>query len=216
MVAGGTSSCLAARTYNASFSRGRRGQKTSGPLQSPKRHHLVCKTRKNTHNTCVQEHTETATATANSKQRQDGPSSLLLVHHVLQAPLDLRGLERGEPELGAPRLQRRDDLVDVVADHAESRVFRVLLDYCSERGREFGPAQRRNGEWKGEVRPTYCCCHQGLRRPESKGAGRKAGAGRMGSRGPEWSIAYQLSVKAVSHEIPPVLFQHKLLTVVPP
>lgn len=50
---------------------------------------------------------------------------------MLQAPPYLLGLERREAELGAPRLQGRDDLVHVVADHAESGVLRELLDNCA-------------------------------------------------------------------------------------
>ena len=38
--------------------------------------------------------------------------------------------KRREPEPGAPGLQRRDDLADVVADQAEARIASVLLDYC--------------------------------------------------------------------------------------
>lgn len=68
-------------------------------------------------------HTTTTTNQHHGQRR-----SLLLIHDVLQASLYLRRLQRGEPELGAPRLQRRDDLVHVVADHAETGVFCVLLD----------------------------------------------------------------------------------------
>ncbi len=38
--------------------------------------------------------------------------------------------ERREPKPGAPGLQRRDDLADVVADQAEARIAGVLLDDC--------------------------------------------------------------------------------------
>ena len=51
---------------------------------------------------------------------------------MLQAAADLLGLERPEAEARAARLQRGDDLVDVITDHAEARVLRVLLDYSAE------------------------------------------------------------------------------------
>ena len=63
--------------------------------------------------------------------------SLLLVNNVLQTTLDLLRLERGESELGTPRLQGRDDLVHVVTYHAEASVFGVLLDHL-ERTRQAG------------------------------------------------------------------------------
>ena len=47
--------------------------------------------------------------------------------HLLQA-------ERREAEPSAARLERRRDLRDVVADHAEPGILRVLLDDTAERG----------------------------------------------------------------------------------
>lgn len=76
--------------------------------------------------------------------------SLLLVHHVLQASPDLRWLERREAELGAPGLQRRNDLVHVVTDHAEPCVLGELLDDCSSSSSSMKnseiTAQHKNGE----------------------------------------------------------------------
>lgn len=37
------------------------------------------------------------------------------------------------PEPGAPGLQRRDDLAEIVADHAEAHVLRELLDDPAQR-----------------------------------------------------------------------------------
>lgn len=47
---------------------------------------------------------------------------------MLQASPNLVRFKWREAELGATRLQGRDDLVNVVADHAEPGVFGVLLD----------------------------------------------------------------------------------------
>jgi len=46
--------------------------------------------------------------------------------------------ERWEPEPGAPGLQRWDDLADVVADQAESRVTSVLLNHCRAQTKRWG------------------------------------------------------------------------------
>ena len=57
----------------------------------------------------------------------------LLRDDVLHATANLLGLKWPEAEARAARLQRWDDLVHVVADHAEARVLCVLLDYSTQR-----------------------------------------------------------------------------------
>ena len=61
------------------------------------------------------------------------------VHHVLQAAAHIALAQGGKAEARAARLQRRDDLADVVADQAEPRVARVLLDHCAMMGRSTAP-----------------------------------------------------------------------------
>ncbi len=58
-------------------------------------------------------------------------SALLTVDDKLQAAPDVAVCQRREAEARAPRLQRWDDLVDIVADEAETRISRVLLDHCA-------------------------------------------------------------------------------------
>lgn len=57
-----------------------------------------------------------------------GGDSLLRQHDALQARRYLLRLQRREPKLGAPRLQRRYDLVHIVADEAEAHIARVHLN----------------------------------------------------------------------------------------
>ena len=52
---------------------------------------------------------------------------------VLDALADALRAERREPEPRASRLQRRDDLRDVVSDEAEARVFRVFFNDATQR-----------------------------------------------------------------------------------
>jgi len=67
------------------------------------------------------------------KDRRGGEGgSLLLPADLRQPRLDVALVQRGEPEAGAARLQRRDDLADVVADEAKPRVARVLLYHCTD------------------------------------------------------------------------------------
>jgi hypothetical protein len=51
--------------------------------------------------------------------------------HALQALAHVHLRQRREAEARAPRLQRRDDLADVVADQAEARAAGVLLNDCT-------------------------------------------------------------------------------------
>lgn len=69
-------------------------------------------------------------STNQESMRREG-SALLVFGHKLQALPDV-GLAQGrEPEAGASRLQRRNDLADVVADEAEAGAPGVLLDDCT-------------------------------------------------------------------------------------
>jgi hypothetical protein len=58
----------------------------------------------------------------------------LCLHHLVQPGAHVLGVQWREAELGAAGLERRDDLADVVADEAEPRVARVLLDDCGGEG----------------------------------------------------------------------------------
>jgi hypothetical protein len=51
-------------------------------------------------------------------------------YYVAYSRLHFRSRERREAEARASRLQRRDDLAHVVADHAEAGVAGVLLNHC--------------------------------------------------------------------------------------
>ncbi len=62
-----------------------------------------------------------------------GCAAPLGVDDVLQAGAHVALAQGREAEARAARLQRRDDLADVVADQAEARVARVLLDHCARR-----------------------------------------------------------------------------------
>ena len=65
-----------------------------------------------------------------SQQQYGAGSALLGVNDVLQARANVALAQGREAEARAARLQRRDDLADVVADQAETRVPRVLLNHC--------------------------------------------------------------------------------------
>lgn len=74
--------------------------------------------------------------------------------------------QRAETKPGATRLQGRDDLGQVVADHTESSVFRELLDHWERRGQEKPHSEikaiqifkyRRLQKRKAEVNFTQTC-----------------------------------------------------------
>ena len=56
------------------------------------------------------------------------PQLAFFLDDVLQSRQHLVFRERSESESGASRLQSRNDLGEIVANEAESRVLRVLLD----------------------------------------------------------------------------------------
>lgn len=58
-----------------------------------------------------------------------GQANLLLLGDRLHSRQHLLALERGEPKASAARLDRRDQLRQVVADEAEARVFGELLNH---------------------------------------------------------------------------------------
>ena len=55
---------------------------------------------------------------------------LFLLQNVQQTTPDQLWIEWLEAETSAARLQRRNDLRDIVADETEARVLRVFLDDC--------------------------------------------------------------------------------------
>ena len=92
---------------------------------------------------------------------------LFSIDHVLQAAAHVALPERREAEARAARLQRRDDLADVVADEAEAHVARVLLHHCTADRLSSGQARldcRDAVMHSSQMHPCQHACMQSVRK----------------------------------------------------